>query len=63
MPHEFNGEPRPEEVATCAYLIWEKEGRPCGREKEHWLQAETQLMVTRAHDEWTGKVPNTVTET
>jgi len=53
MPYEFNGHPSSEEIAYCAYLIWEREGRPCGREKEHWLQAETQLMATRAHEEWT----------
>ena len=40
------------EIAHCAYLIWEGEGRPCGREKEHWLQAETQLLACRAHDGW-----------
>jgi len=46
--------PAAEEIAVCAYLIWEKEGRPKGREREHWLQAETQLLATRAHDGWTG---------
>jgi hypothetical protein len=56
MPQEHNGfsAPTAEEIAFCAYLIWEKEGRPSGREKEHWLQAETQLLATSAHEEWTG---------
>jgi hypothetical protein len=28
------------EIATAAYYIWEKEGRPQGRELDHWLRAE-----------------------
>lgn len=57
MSHEHNGfqAPTPEEIANCAYLIWEKEGRPPGREREYWLQAETQLLAMRAHDGWTGE--------
>jgi hypothetical protein len=47
--------PSQDEIAYCAYLIWEREGRPQGRERDHWLQAETQLLATRAHDEWTGE--------
>ena len=47
--------PTPEEIALCAFLIWEREGRPSGREREHWLQAETQLLACRAHDGWTGE--------
>jgi len=54
MSQEHNGHPTPEEIALCAYLIWQKEGRPDGHEKEHWLQAETQLLATRAHDQWSG---------
>jgi hypothetical protein len=45
--------PRPDEIALCAYLIWEKEGRPPGREREFWLQAEIQLAACRAHEHWT----------
>jgi hypothetical protein len=45
--------PTPEEIAICAYLIWEKEGRPSGQLREHWLQAETQLLICHAHDKWT----------
>jgi WD40 repeat protein len=32
-----------EEVATAAYYIWQKEGCPCGRDKEHWRMAIKQL--------------------
>ncbi len=41
-----------EEIAICAYLIWEHEGRPEGLDKVHWDQAETQLIVCHAHDKW-----------
>ena len=58
MPNHPNSvEPTREEIAYCAYLIWVREGRPEGRAREHWLQAETQLMVTRAHDGWTRNQP------
>lgn len=39
-----------EEIALCAYYIWEEEGRPEGRAVEHWLQAELQLRATRTSD-------------
>jgi Protein of unknown function (DUF2934) len=38
---EFNS--APENIARYAYHIWVKEGRPHGRDKEHWLQAEAHL--------------------
>lgn len=31
-----------EEISYLAYLIWEEEGRPAGREKAHWREAEAQ---------------------
>lgn len=31
---------RDEEIRLIAYHIWEKEGRPQGRDREHWLRAE-----------------------
>ncbi|MBI5684264.1 MAG: DUF2934 domain-containing protein [Verrucomicrobia bacterium] len=52
----MNGEtpPQPElnpaDVAACAYLIWVKEGRPHGRDAEHWFQAEAMLRAMRAAD-------------
>ena len=39
--------PTHDEIALCAFLIWEKEGRPPGREQTYWLQAEAQLRLTR----------------
>lgn len=45
-------EPSDAEIEQCAYLIWEAEGRPEGREREHWAQAAEQLRAMRAHDGW-----------
>jgi hypothetical protein len=42
--------PTSEQIALCAYLLWEKEGRPRGRELVNWLQAEEQLMADFAQD-------------
>jgi len=41
-----------EDIARCAYLIWEKEGKQEGREREYWVQAETQLRACQAHEGW-----------
>ena len=40
--------PTQEEIAECAYWIWESEGHPIGREEEHWREAEEQLYLARA---------------
>ncbi len=32
-----------EEIAVVAYLIWEREGCPDGRDLDHWLEAKKQL--------------------
>lgn len=32
-------------IKERAYAIWEGEGRPHGREKEHWVQAERELAA------------------
>lgn len=36
------------EIAARAYEIYEREGRPVGRDFDHWLAAETQLLAERA---------------
>jgi len=38
-------EPNREEIAAAAYSIWEQEGRPEGRDLEHWLRAKTQVQI------------------
>ena len=37
--------PSQEEIARCAYLIWESEGCIHGRDVEYWIQAERQLIA------------------
>lgn len=32
------------EIQVRAYQIWEREGRPQGREYQHWLMAETEIL-------------------
>jgi len=32
-----------EKIAERAHLIWEREGRPDGRDKEFWFRAEAEL--------------------
>lgn len=34
-------------VAEIARGMWEDEGRPCGRDKEHWEKAEKRLSAER----------------
>ena len=35
--------PGHEDIALCALAIWEAEGQPKGRDREHWLLAEARL--------------------
>jgi len=50
-PEKPPNDPTDEEIAECAYFIWESEGHPIGKEEEHWRQAETQLYLSRALDD------------
>ena len=34
-----------EAIERCAYLIWEREGRPGGRALEHWVRAEAEGLA------------------
>jgi hypothetical protein len=43
MDHE-NGDER---VRARAHELWEKEGRPEGRDKEHWAQAEEDVKAAK----------------
>src|SRR3954447_13509890 len=40
-------EPTHDEIAMCAFLAWEKEGRLAGRETHYWLSAEAELRALR----------------
>lgn len=35
------------QIRETAYYIWEKEGRPSGRELDHWLKAEREVRTLR----------------
>lgn len=35
-------------ISVRAYQIWEQQGRPHGRDREHWLQAVTELEAIAA---------------
>jgi hypothetical protein len=39
-------QPNQDSIAYHAYLLWEKAGRPSGRDQELWFQAEAQLRST-----------------
>jgi hypothetical protein len=36
-----------QEIAKHAYLLWEQEGRPDGKDVEYWLKAEAQLLASQ----------------
>lgn len=38
------------QVRETAYYIWEKEGRPAGREMDHWLRAEHEVRTLKNAD-------------
>ncbi|HEV2331487.1 MAG TPA: DUF2934 domain-containing protein [Verrucomicrobiae bacterium] len=51
--NEINFTPSPDEVARRAYFTYVNQGSPQGREVQHWLQAEAELLqerkLTRIH--------------
>lgn len=44
FPSQTRALPLREEIEHRAYEIWEREGRPEGRDIEHWFAAERQLL-------------------
>ncbi len=38
-------------IRERAYAIWEREGRPHGRDREHWRQAEAEISVRAGDDD------------
>ncbi|MCW8835334.1 MAG: DUF2934 domain-containing protein, partial [Rhodospirillales bacterium] len=40
-------------ILMKAYELWEAEGRPAGRDLEHWLKAE--MLIAKASTETKGK--------
>jgi hypothetical protein len=54
-------EPTTEEIRAAAHSLWEQEGRPEGRDIEHWLRAEVLLRQKRGPIKVeTMKQPNTL---
>lgn len=45
-------------IEVRAYLIWESESRPHGREKEHWLRAEAEILGTKPAKKAAAAKPN-----
>ena len=41
--------PSKEQIGDLAHRIWEAEGRPEGREVEHWAEAEARLRALFGH--------------
>jgi hypothetical protein len=39
------GAPQTAQIEALAYALWLQEGRPHGRDREHWAEAERQLGV------------------
>lgn len=48
-------EPTEQEIQHAAYLLWVENGRPEGRDLEHWLAAKEMLMHRRGRDATTGQ--------
>jgi hypothetical protein len=44
-------------IARRAYQLWEKAGCPTGRELEHWLRAEAELLTESSHSAPTKTTP------
>ena len=45
-----------QQIADRAYVLWEQEGRPDGRDVDHWLRAEAEIAVA-ANDRPKAPVP------
>ncbi len=43
-------EPTADEIAAYAYKLWEAEGRPDGKDVDHWLQAKAHLTADRQYE-------------
>jgi hypothetical protein len=44
---QTSGRPAHQDIATEAYLLWEKAGHPTGRAEEFWLRAEAALVAAK----------------
>ena len=53
--------PTDEEIAFYAYCLWEADGRPEGKDVEHWFQAKAQLAAHTQNESELLKVRKTRT--
>jgi len=49
--------PTRQEIAARAYKIWEKDGRPPGKELEYWLRAARELTAANNQSQEPGASP------
>jgi hypothetical protein len=63
MSDQRVSQPTSEQIARAAYLVWEQEGRPQGRDMAHWLQAELQLKASAFGDGKGLRRPDAATRT
>ena len=47
-------EPSEQEIQHAAYLLWVEDGRPEGRDLEHWMAAKEMLCHRHGRDATTG---------
>ncbi len=43
MPNDSRPTPSEEEIRTRSYLLWEREGKLHGKDREYWLRAKAEL--------------------
>lgn len=46
-------------ISEQAYYHWEREGRPLGKEQDHWLKAESELEPETVEQDTGKKKPST----
>lgn len=46
-------------IKERAYAIWEREGRPDGKDPDHWLRAEAEIIIypRTSHENFVDKCP------
>jgi hypothetical protein len=55
-------EPTEAEIQHAAYLIWIEDGRPKGRDLEHWLTAKEMLLHRHGRDAKTRRRASEIAE-
>lgn len=50
------GEISHDDIARCAYELWESQGRPEGCSMQHWFEAEAQLRALMSQRESAARV-------